>query len=282
MELKKFLEAKRPRVSERTIRRYVHDWNRWKRYHSKNFNTARAKMLADGLSPKTIESTLNTVKLVVGDSGRYEYGERLRIPRPSPTVPTTEEIGAIYKSCDAVSWRSPDWLRSLIVLTCWTGCRLNDLPRLKLRKQWIYLQAGKTGKAHLFPVLPFVARHWKQIELTQSKRQLYDSLRLAADKAGAPYCHPKSMRRYAVTQWCAADSMAGRLLHGAGIGVLDHYVDARSVLQAASHRVKMPDAFYSEAEKKGRKDREKDIVKRFRRATPKKRKAIHRLVKEIT
>ena len=43
--------------------------------------------------------------------------------------------------------------------------------------------------------------------------------------------------------------MAARLVHGAGLGVLDHYIDPMTVLESAAPGVRLPAAFASDDER---------------------------------
>lgn len=55
--------------------------------------------------------------------------------------------------------------------------------------------------------------------------------------------YPKNLRQRALTEWKRASPDAGSIIHGSGLGVLDHYVPAIEILSAAMFRVRLPQCF---------------------------------------
>lgn len=148
------------------------------------------------------------------------------------------------------------WLRQWLVLTCWTGLRLQDsiglqitISQADLRSGALRWKAGKTGHSHSWPLPTWMASHLQQIELPYNQptahycRLLRDHLTYACQAARVPVFCPQQIRQRSITEWTRADGVAGQIVHGCGLGVMKHYVDLLSVLESAAPRVRLPACF---------------------------------------
>lgn len=257
-----------PRLSEPSRKRFRHNVNRWVRLGGPLYpgditpavvtQVRRAGLLAK-LAAASIESTITDIRaLCLAVGVELDTGKPLRRTKPTPDVPTVEQVAAIYSAADAAQWprvassrggrrcdwlqcSGGDWWRAWIVVAAWWGFRLRDIGRLT----WEDVRSGsrtanKTGKRHPLVALPLVGRHIERLGTTsgpvfgrQSVAQLRRELARIADSAGVAYVPPHCFRRYAVTQWSLVSPDAGRLIHGAGLGILDHYVSAGRILELA-------------------------------------------------
>ncbi len=307
-----YLVAFGPRLSLRArqdIRYRLTHWCRtvehreWTLAAVENYRTAA---MAKGYSPATIESVVAAIRVVAEHAGHViPLGSHLTIPRPSPDVPRLDRIGAIYRSAKLAQWptsiaahRRPAWWRSFIVLGCWTGLRLSDLRRLDwsaIDQHHITWRASKT-KRHGRPVLvipfvPMVRRHVEILRamkletvlgLTCCYKQLRRELQRFAADSGVRYVSPRGLRRFAITQWSKADSMAGRIIHGQGLGVMEHYLPVADYLEAVAPRVQMPVEFLSPKEQLALANNEQWILERYRKATDEDRKLLEDLLRRIS
>jgi hypothetical protein len=204
--------------------------------------------LSGALSSVTIEKTICDVLTVVKHStGRtIDSGRRLQRSRPEPEPVPLDSIDAIFPI-------SPAWLRQWIVLTYWTGLRLQDSIALQLimdaASDVLRWRAGKTGHAHAYPVPGWIRAHLATVETPYDRPTLHFCRLLRAHIATAcqtakvqEFC-PQQLRQRSITEWSRANATAGRIIHGCGLGVLIHYVDPLSVLESAAPRVRLPACF---------------------------------------
>lgn len=221
-----------------------------------------------GLSAKSIEGSINDVVMIVANvtGSRLTVGRRLKIPRPVPRPTSLADITRIYREC-------PAWVRQWLAVSYWTGTRLGD--SLKLQKslrgkpiETITWKASKTGHTHRLPVPAWLNTHIVLpviIPPGKTYCHLQDVLRAelerACHKAAVPRILPKFVRQASITAWKTADATAGSIIHGSGLGVLDHYVDPLTILTAAAPRVRLPDCF-------GARDEQPDVVPLFQRLDP--------------
>lgn len=266
-------------IAERTQAKLRHQLNRWERYSSAqtvdeidadSLIAFRMAAKSDGLSPRTIEDTINDVLLLVRSTGRdISPGRRLKSHRKAPVVPALDSFAAAYGQASVTSWpinsmsRSPevfdgltnaDIWRAFLVVGYWTGLRLDDLCQLEwshVKADRIERNANKTGKAHCFPMSPIVAYHLDRIRQDESpnvfpfakwsKARIRRELRAMCDAAGVEHLTPQMIRRLAITQWACASPEAGRIVHGERLGVLSYYYDQHRILNEAGSRFEWPD-----------------------------------------
>lgn len=212
-----------------------------------DFRRRCSGLLSSVTVEKTITDVLTTIKHATGRV--VDPGRRLKQPRPEPAP-------APLTSIDAVWQIAPPWLRQWLVLTCWTGLRLQDsiglhiaLNRQPLADSWLRWQAGKTGHSHVWPLPEWMAKHLIQVELPYSQptayycRLLREHLIHACRAAKVQVFSPQQIRQRAITEWTRADGTAGQIVHGCGLGVMRHYLDLAAVLESAAPRVRLPACF---------------------------------------
>lgn len=284
-----FIRRRAGRVAESTLRKYRHDWNRWERSGAETADDFREWGIDNGLSVRTIESTLSTAKLAIG----VEIGEPLAKTFRRLVVPSAETIKAIYDAVDVAKWPTrvptklrPHWWRCLIGVACMTGLRLGDLERLdrgNLDGGYLVVRAAKTARVRrpdlAIPLTPELRRHTNAIpfRLTRSRRQLYRELERIAEAAGTPYVRPKQMRQFAITQWSSVDSMAGKIVQGCSLGVMGHYVDVGRFLSSVATRVRWPfEAISDDAERL-----ERELVDHYRRSNRDQQNALLTIARSV-
>lgn len=201
-----------------------------------------------GLAAATIEKTITDTITIVSwvTDRRLRPGKRLPQRRPKPTPLPLEDFSVIFGAATA-------WLQQWMALSYWTGLRLRDSMRLQLqtplRTDVIRFQASKTGHPHCWPVPSWLRAYCDQRPLPyrhagdHSVRILRSHLEAACLAAGVPVPLIKWIRQRSVTEWTRANATAGAIVHGSGLGVLSHYLDPLSVLEAAAPRVRLPDCF---------------------------------------
>ena len=86
-------------------------------------------------------------------------------------------------------------------------------------------------------------------ESNHLQRVLRSGLRIACDAAGVDPFTPHQLRQRSLTEWARANAMAGGIVHGSGLGVLNHYVDPMTVLESAAPSVRLPESFCSDDER---------------------------------
>jgi hypothetical protein len=231
----------------------------------------REKAMQDALSHVTIEKTVTDVctvsKSITGKT--LEPGKRLRQSKPTPKPVPIESIDAVFTVAGP-------WLRQWLVLTYWTGLRLQDsiaaqirLPAIGTALTW---KASKTGHSHQYPLPMWIqphlqvrqslgaaySRHWLQ-------SLVYQHLEAACVAASVERFTPQQIRQRSITEWSRANATAGRLIHGCGIGVLSHYIDPLSVLESAAPRVRVPAAMLGDCKQH---DTEGALIDNFRKLDP--------------
>lgn len=230
----------------------------------------RQASLAMGLSNVTTEKTITDVMTVVkhATGTRLECGRRLRQAKPKPSPFTPDEVDAVFRAAES------ERLRRWLVLTYWTGLRLCDSVRLywslKGPCEVIRFTAQKTGAHHVFPVRAWMHKFMTPVEPHTGhctewfSRLLRDELAATCERANVAAKTPKNLRQASITEWSMANATAGRLIHGCELGVMSHYVDALTVLESASPRVRLPSCFGGQQSQ----STEEALVASFRRLDP--------------
>lgn len=172
-------------------------------------------------------------------------------PDPQPTPLTT--VDEVWKF-------APLWLQQWIVVSYWTCTRLDDSLRLMIRIQSgefakrqhesLSWQANKTRHKHRVPVPDWLRRWLIPVDSVPFVRvndhaQCLVRLNLAkcSQSASVDQVYPKHIRQRALTEWKRSSPDAGSIIHGSGLGVLDHYVPAIEILSSAIFRVRLPSCF---------------------------------------
>lgn len=229
----------------------------------------RSKCVAAKLASKTIESSIgNLLTIIHATTGRrIEPGKRLRSRRPQPCPVSDEALTAVYEL-------APQWLKGWIALTTWTGLRVGD----GVETMWdhggrdpgkvLRTRASKTGKQHVFPVPQWLreiiaaSEFPREYCLENTKKFVRAQIALLCETSGCQQWTPKQLRQRAVTEWSAANSTAGAILHGCGLGVMHHYLDPLTVLESAAGRVHLPPCFAT------KRPDEELLIEAFRRLDP--------------
>lgn len=109
--------------------------------------------------------------------------------------------------------------------------------------------ASKTQRAHAWPVPAWLQTLWTGTAPPWHRstdfwrKTLRDAISHVCDTAHVARWTPKQLRQRSITEWTRANATAGQLVHGCGIGVLSHYLDPLSVLEAAAPMVRLPACF---------------------------------------
>jgi integrase len=209
----------------------------------------RQAAIAVALSPVTIEKTVTDVLTIV----RYacgsipDVGKRLKRSRPSPQPAAIDRINAVWKA--AQSQRLRRWL----ALVYWTGLRISDSVclywMLKEPCDVLRFTASKTGVHHVWPVPKWLHKFMRPVESHTGHstiwfgRLLRDELAETCTRANIAVFTPKNLRQASIGEWTAANATAGAIVHGMGLGVMQHYLDPLAVLQSAAPRVRLPACF---------------------------------------
>jgi hypothetical protein len=210
----------------------------------------RGKMLASGLAPRTVESTISDLLTVAQyHTGKtVNRGHRVRYERPQPTPVEIDVVNAIWPHC-------APWMQTWIAFTYWTGLRLTDSMgalneyRDKPLPPVMRWRARKTGKHHVFPIPGWLRSRVEsgpyRFRTTSdfAKRQIRAALHFACLKSACETVLPKQFRQRAITEWSIVNANAGAFIHGRDIGILNHYVDPLAVLESAAPRVRLPTCF---------------------------------------
>lgn len=106
-------------------------------------------------------------------------------------------------------------------------------------------------------------------------------LQRIAAAAGVSYVSPQQFRQFCVQQWSLANPDAGRIVHGVGLGILDHYISGRRIVEAAAESVEMPSEFLTEAERAARESGERELLHMYRHASAEERRALLTLAKRL-
>ncbi len=217
---------------------------------TEHLNELRVRLLATKLATSTIESTIaDVITVVTAVTGSMpQKGRKLIAPKVRPRPASTESIDAIWPHC------SPS-LRAFIALAYWSALRQSDaMTWLQWHKNrdvppLIEHRASKTGKLHEIPMpswLPPIVsegRYRFRSVSDYARKSIRREIAAACTAAGVTRWGPKNLRQASVTAWSQANAIAGRIIHGCGLGIMDHYIDPMSVLTSAMDRVRVPAAF---------------------------------------
>lgn len=159
--------------------------------NSETFARYRKAALAQPLKPSTIEARITSVGTILGYACNDRQlipavpsrGRRLKLKLKPPSVPTVEQLGAVYNAADCAVWPVGFHVPPEVFWRCWiatgyfTGLRLGDLMfNLRwehLQENGIFITAQKTGKDHAIPVHPVLRRHLAQIHTTSGDGRVF-------------------------------------------------------------------------------------------------------------
>lgn len=263
-------------LSHSTVKKIGYEVTRWEKLtldspievtKKETFADFRAACLSRGLASRSIESNIDTVRLLMrfaAEAGHLQtvppVGRRLKKPKPKPAPLSTDELRSLFVAADVAGWpnhvRHPrQWWRAFFALGYWTGLRLSDLcwklswEHLSIRQKIITFPAGKTGHVHEFPLPEGMLVHLARVSSRglilgppRSYKCFRRELAFIASSAGLTRkVTAKTLRQTAVSEWSKVSRDAGRIVHGCGlVDVRDHYVDAFGILADAATRMPWP------------------------------------------
>lgn len=275
----------------RSRRKFRHLCNAWAArmgqapITQKNIERFRETCRIEGLSPNTYETQISDLITAAKAAGlQLTAGPRDRRPRPEPEILTAAQIGRAYKSVGETTWpgRYPStWWRAAIVIVYWSCLRRQDIATLRWDEidregRMLRRTANKTGHRHIVPLPEFVIRHLDLLPRSSEhvfalpryfEKSLLNQCRRISRQARVKVT-PQEIRRAGLTAWTSANPMAGQIIHGSGLGVLNHYVNPLSVLQSSSPRVSVPDEFLTVAEQHERRAGLTEVTERFSALDP--------------
>jgi len=188
-------------------------------------------------------------------------------PKPPADL---DHLRLLYETSGQISYaprglRSRDFWRAFFVLAYNTGLRFSDLTdnlswsMVDLEKQIITIQARKTGKLHLLPIVATLAEHLLALDRPgelvipvppRSCCHMRKQLREHCAALGLPHVLPQAIRRAAGEEYERAHPGAGGLLLGhtlpsatgpASNVTYGHYLRAlETVLRPASKKIPQP------------------------------------------
>lgn len=258
-----------PDVRDSTVRKIRYELNRWSRLTNVRQLTGitldtiaafRSNAVKAGLSPRTIETNIDTVHLLLEtaramggvDLPPPPKGRRLKARRPEPKPVTVDEIESLCRVLHKARWpvvkSKSQWWHSWMTTALWTGIRLTDitwnLGPEHFREDRIEFSANKTGRTHIFPrhdrITPDM--YFMLNRPGRSPKILRRQLTELCDAAGIRRILPKNFRQASVTLWSIASPEAGMIVHGCGLPkVMSHYLGVLNVLTEAAPRFPWPE-----------------------------------------
>ena len=227
-----------------------------------------------GWSPWTIKGTVRDVRTLTRHFCGFSPSIRIKVERPEPEPTPLESIDAVWESLD-------DWMKQWIAMSYWFCLRLDDSVRMQLAlvdgQGWsesagvMYWQAHKTGKKHRMPVPDWLKKWLKPQKLPYrrvadwTQDLIRKALAEASDHACIEQVYPRNVRQRGLTEWKRASPDAGSIVHGSGLGILDHYVSAVEILESVMFRVRLPKCFGAID---GAQAPEAELLNSFRRLDP--------------
>lgn len=235
-----------------------------------------------GLAPKTINYIVKGVVRISRSVGHFVApGRMFRVTVICKPVPQLSAIGKLYQQAPLIrfpiklrtekKWHHvaederAEWMRCMLTLGVYTGFRLGDLFGLTwsdVNEECITKRAHKTGKVHRIPMHPVVWDHLERLRPifnrdrvlalspANGRYALAEMKRLCGIAGVTPHITFHALRRASITTWAKTSPEAGRIIHGTGLGVLQHYYDQFEILKAYSDRFPFPDAMVPEHCKK--------------------------------
>lgn len=183
--------------------------------------------------------------LVIAATGKDPGTIKTKVPDPDPQPVPIESIDACWP-------HMPDWCRQWTVVSYWTALRLADVIRLQktgVPSDQIIWIAKKTGRTHRVPI-PAWMKQFTSSRAVPFKNNIDHNARIVraklaecCKKAGVAAFLPSHVRDRALTEWLKADGTAGKIIHGCGLGVLDHYASKADLILHAGERLVMPACF---------------------------------------
>ena len=219
-------------------------------------------------SASTIRGTIKDVLTLCKAAGVTGLRQFVRKPQPKPQPTPIVSIERAWK------FLAP-WSCQYMVLSYWTGLRLDDVLELMLlgvdlEGDAIQWQASKTGKNHSWPLMGWMRPYLEPVRLPykfsndHAQVIVRGELERVAQLGKVSRIMPQQLRQRSVQEWTAANATAGAIVHGMGLGVMQHYLDPLAVLQSAAPRVRLPVCFGA-SESAGT---EEALLHSFRRLDP--------------
>jgi len=198
-----------------------------------------------GWTAWTIKGTCKDIRTLARHYCGRTFELRVPVPKPKPDPTSIEVINAIWP-------HMAPWSRQWLVLAYWCSLRLDDSIRLQLSisdSSVIEWEASKTGKLHQVPVPGWLRSHLTAAQLPYRRAADHAQVIVRAELArvsnlaDVPIVFPRNIRQRGLTEWQLSGPDAGAIIHGSGLGILDHYVPGVVILEKAMHRVRLPSCF---------------------------------------
>lgn len=272
-------------LAPRTAKKLRHQVSSWERLAGSTDLPSDADFLRvrtqgrGKLSPATIEALISDVRtLCVHVKHAVDTGKPLRRTVRTKWVPTLDDFSRLYDASEDSVFPSKikasdgrfqklsqpvrkSWFQAFLMTELFTGLRFGDslaLSRDAVTPDRIDWSASKTSKQHIFPMPSILWRHLEPL-LDLNRETFFavgacqhlvrwEMARLCK-LAGIRVITPQALRRLAVTTWSTVDSDCRAIVHGTGLGVCVHYVDAEQVLRKHMPRFPWPLNVLPEAER---------------------------------
>lgn len=245
----------RTNLTGATYKRYVYELAMFTKHNgplttditSEQHDQWRQSAMAGGLSPRTIESVLSSVRTLCRFAGNIlPIGQRLRTIRTIRHTPTFAEFCLAIDSATWHSGKSATWWRRWLCWAYCTGLRRGDLLRLTnecVRGECVELIVAKTGKAQTIPIPARLAYDGGRF-LHVGIKQLRHALRSFCGSAGVKPFTPHAIRRLSAKEWERAHAGCGAVILGHAIpgwsAATASYLDGSDLLRLGLPRLRLP------------------------------------------
>jgi integrase len=238
---------------------------------SEHLQELRKRLVATGLKPRTIESTVSDLCTIIAwqTGSSPDPGTRLTADHPEPRHVSVDEINAVWPLASSM-------LKGWIALAYWSAFRQTDAMKWLLEHRAkdipdvIRLTAGKTRKHHIIPMPAWLRkiltenRYRLRTVSSFGKKCIRGEIHACCLQAGIPIWTPKHIRQTSITEWSRANPMAGGIIHGCKLGIMANYVASQVILESAAPRVRLPSCFGASNESGS----EESLLLNFRRLDP--------------
>ncbi len=223
----------------------------------------RQRAVKGGLSPRTIESVVSSVRTLCRFAGNdLPIGAKLRIVRRMKPTPTFAEFCRVIESATWRSGHNAEWWQRWLCWAYCTGLRRADLLALRsdsIRDDVLILQAEKTGKQQVIPLPARLPRGFGRF-LHVGVKQLRFALRVFCGRAGVAPFTPQAIRRLSAKEWERSHAGCGAVILGHAIpgwsSATASYLDGSELLSLGLPRLRLPTCIADPE----RQQRESEIV----------------------
>lgn len=307
-------------LAESTRGKLRYHFRRWERLVGKidiaditpeTFAEYRRVSLEAGLCARSIETVIVDVLTVLRRCEALglidklpSAGRRLRRRQTIPKQPTLEEMGAVWRHCQAATWptkpgaygTAEDFWRAWFATAYFTGFRLGDLlqlswDRVSLDANIVEGQALKTGKVVRLPIhpvlrerlamVPDLLRRGMVFPVYRNPKYYRAALRQICASAMVPKITPKMIRRAAGTQAEKGRAGSGALILGHSLsGATRFYIESETLLGEAIDNMPVPPGWPSQYNDRDA-DQESRLVRDYRSLPARDRETIQSLMSRL-